>query len=273
MAHVNYEEMLAPYALTALDHADARTLEEHLVTCLNCRRELDDWQATVAALALNAPPVEPSPQVRPRILESVRAERSTAPHGSDKSEQTIPTLIPFQQTKRFWNATQKFGALAAGVAFLALLISVLVLWKHNRSAQAEIARLSAERASAQQELDRQRKVLELLSTRGASLAVLSGTAEAPNAHATLTYDRQSGQAVLLTEGLPSAPRGKAYQLWFIVGNQPMPGRVFATDPAGKAILSDQIPSQARNAAVFAITLEPESGVKAPTGAIYLRSSS
>ena len=123
MAHENYEEMLAPYALTALDHADARTLEEHLVTCRNCRHELDDWQATVAALALTAPPAEPSPQMRARILESVRAERSSAPHRSDKREQTIPTLIPFQQTKRFWNATQRFGALAAGLAFLALLHS------------------------------------------------------------------------------------------------------------------------------------------------------
>jgi len=273
MVHENYQEMLAPYALTALDHADARTLEQHLDTCRNCRRELDEWYGTVAALALTAAPAEPSPQVRVRILESVRAERSSARHGSDKPQQTIPTVIPFQQTKRLWNSTQKFGALAAGLAFLALLISVPVLWKHNRSAQAEIARLSAERASAQQELDRQRKVLELLSTRGASLAVLSGTAEAPNAHATLTYDRQSGQAVLLTEGLPSAPRGKAYQLWFIVGNQPMPGRVFTTDAAGKAILSDQIPSQALNAAVFAVTLEPEHGVRTPTGPILLRSTS
>jgi hypothetical protein len=39
------------------------------------------------------------------------------------------------------------------------------------------------------------------------------------------------------------------------------------------MLDDQIPEVARNAAVFAITLEPKSGVQAPTGSIYLLSSS
>ena len=46
-----------------------------------------------------------------------------------------------------------------------------------------------------------------------------------------------------------------------------------TAEIGKAILSDQVPSAALNSAVFAITLEPEGGVKAPTGPIYLVSAS
>ena len=261
MVHENYKEMLAPYALSTLDREETRTLEEHLATCHDCPRELDEWQGTTAALALLAALAEPSPRVRANILERIQAQREPVP------------IIPFPQTKGLWNSTQKFGAIAAGLALVALLISILVLWKQNRTAHDEIARLSAEKASAQQELDQQRKLVELLSARGASLAVLSGTAQAPSAHATLTYDQQTGRAVLLTEGLPPAPKGKAYQLWFIVGNVPMPGKVFTTDPTGKALSTDQIPSQALNAAVFAITLEPESGVKAPTGPIYLVSAS
>ena len=262
MVHENYKEMLAPYALSTLDREETRTLEEHLATCHDCPRELDEWQGTTAALALLAAPAEPSPRVRANILERIQAQR-----------EPVRTVLPFTQTKRLWNSTQKFGAIAAGLALVAMLISILVLWKQNRTAHDEIARLSAEKASAQQELDQQRKLVELLSARGASLAVLSGTAQAPSAHATLTYDQQTGRAVLLTEGLPPAPKGKAYQLWFIVGNVPMPGKVFTTDPTGKALSTDQIPSQALKAAVFAITLEPESGVKAPTGPIYLVSAS
>jgi hypothetical protein len=49
--------------------------------------------------------------------------------------------------------------------------------------------------------------------------------------------------------------------------------VFTPDAAGNGMLEDQIPDVARDAAVFAITLEPKSGVQVPTGSIYLVSSS
>jgi anti-sigma-K factor RskA len=43
------------------------------------------------------------------------------------------------------------------------------------------------------------------------------------------------------------------------------------DNTGSAVLKDQIPGEAVDANVFAITVEPASGVSAPTGPIYLRS--
>jgi anti-sigma-K factor RskA len=273
MVHENYNEMLSAHALTALDADDLRTLEEHLATCGECPAELDEWNAAVATLAFASLPAEPSARVRDQILESIRTERSAPSSASEERREEIPTVIPFPERQQVWNSTQRFGALAAGLALVALLIGTFVLWKQNRSAQAEIARLSAERDAAQHELNRQRSLVELLTKRGASLAVLSGTPQAPNAQATLTYDRQTGNAVLLANGLPPAPAGKAYQLWFIVGKSPMPGRVFATDRTGKAILNDQVPSEALKTAIFAITLEPEGGVKAPTGPIYLVSAS
>lgn len=53
----------------------------------------------------------------------------------------------------------------------------------------------------------------------------------------------------------------------------MPGKVFSTDDSGAGTLKDQIPPEARSAAVFAITLEPENGVQSPTGEMYLSSAS
>ncbi len=101
---------------------------------------------------------------------------------------------------------------------------------------------------------------------------LSGTNVAPGAHAMLAYDK-NGHAMLMAKGLPAVPKGMAYQLWFIVGKKPMPGKVFRTDASGNANLKDQLPEMALGSAVFAVTLEPESGVKSPTGAIYLSSTS
>jgi anti-sigma-K factor RskA len=78
--------------------------------------------------------------------------------------------------------------------------------------------------------------------------------------------------VLLANGLPPAPAGKEYQLWFIVGsNAPMPGKTFAPDDAGHGRLRDQVPQHALDSAVFAITLEPAGGSPAPTSQIYLSS--
>jgi anti-sigma-K factor RskA len=75
--------------------------------------------------------------------------------------------------------------------------------------------------------------------------------------------------VLLADNLPPAPAGKAYQLWFIVGDKPQPGTVFTPDATGHAEVRDQAPAAGRNATVFAVTLEPSGGVSAPTGDKYL----
>jgi anti-sigma-K factor RskA len=51
----------------------------------------------------------------------------------------------------------------------------------------------------------------------------------------------------------------------------MPGKTFSPDSAGNGVLKDQMPKEALDSAIFAITLEPEGGVDKPTGQIYLRS--
>ncbi len=47
----------------------------------------------------------------------------------------------------------------------------------------------------------------------------------------------------MADRLPNVPQGKAYQLWFIVGNNPpMPGKTFVPDSAGKGMMKDQMPA-------------------------------
>ena len=62
MVHEDYKEMIPARALSALDAAEARALNEHLENCAECRKELEEWEATAAALAFAADPVEPSPK-------------------------------------------------------------------------------------------------------------------------------------------------------------------------------------------------------------------
>ncbi len=102
-----------------------------------------------------------------------------------------------------------------------------------------------------------------------AIAQLTGTNEAPQARGQLVYDRQSGRATLYAYDLAPAPSGKVYQLWFIAGGKPISGGVFITNAAGRVVVTRQMPVEARNASDFAITLEPQGGVSAPTGKKYL----
>jgi anti-sigma-K factor RskA len=182
-------------------------------------------------------------------------------------------VLEFERPRRnVWTSFGSFGAIAATIVLAALVISLIVLWRENRTNREEIARLTAEITAKRVQIDREHAMGELLTSPDARMAKLSGTNVAPGAHAMLAYDK-NGHAMLMAKGLPAAPEGMAYQLWFIKDNKKMPGKVFTTDAAGNGMLDDQIPEVARNAAVFAITLEPKSGVQVPTGSIYLLSTS
>jgi anti-sigma-K factor RskA len=246
MVHEDYKEMIPARALSALDAAEERELNEHLENCSECRKELEEWQATAATLAVVADPVEPSPKVRERILTEVRRELST------------PELIPFRATSRnIWKSFGSLGAMAAVVIFTALIVGLVVLWRQNSALNEELARA--------------REFVEVATTPGARVSELKGVDLGSGATATLAYDK-TGHAVLIADKLPSVPKGKAYQLWFIVGkNPPMPGKTFSPDSAGKGVLKDQMPKEALDSAIFAITVEPQGGVPLPTGQIYLRS--
>jgi anti-sigma factor RsiW len=88
MVHDDYKELIPAHALSALDAADERALNEHLAECAECRRDLAEWEATAASLALSAKPMEPSPQVREKLLTQIRAENSASDQRA--SENPLP---------------------------------------------------------------------------------------------------------------------------------------------------------------------------------------
>ncbi|MEP6635589.1 MAG: anti-sigma factor [Acidobacteriota bacterium] len=274
MAHEDYKEMLVAQALTALDSGEARSLAVHLQDCSECRSDLSAWEATAVSLSFEPAVLAPSPELRNRIMEAIKAD-SVVPIQVNERAGTVRTqpsnVVPMLRRKA-WSATQTSLAIAAGVLFVALGAALFVLWKQNTAARQELATLTSQVSEARQQLARQHEAMEIVGAPGARMSELAGTPEMPGAHAMIAYD-QSGRAFLMAKGLPPAPAGKGYQLWFIKGGKPMPGKVFSTDSAGQGTLEDQIPPEALNSAVFAITLEPESGVPAPTGKVYLSSGS
>jgi hypothetical protein len=71
-------ERASLYALGALDDAASRELEEHLQDgCRVCASEVATFADVAADLALMATPQAPSPALRTRLLDAVRALRPT----------------------------------------------------------------------------------------------------------------------------------------------------------------------------------------------------
>jgi anti-sigma-K factor RskA len=272
--------MLAAYALGALEGAQARALAEHLETCSECSAEVARWSETASALALSTSAVEPSPQLRARILKSVRsiaqhADESPKTNDAATGEKPNPAsnVIRMPQPRRAtWSAGQKFAAIAAALIITALSASLFVLWSRFNELQRQYEREHTAVEVLAKQAAEERQARELLTAPGARTAQLAGTNVAVGANAKLAFDPQTGRAMLFAYNLPPAPPGKAYQLWYIADlAHPVPGGVFNTDARGVAVLHDEVPAAGRNASVFAVTLEPQGGVSAPTGDKYLLS--
>jgi Anti-sigma-K factor rskA len=223
-------------------------------------------------LAHAATPAEPRPEVRQRIMAAIAAERqpSRAP-----AARVVP---PPRPARNLWTIGLR---LAAALAFVALLVGIIVLWRRDVKMRQEIAQLSRQVNTQGHELvrdrdvlGRQREALALLNSPNAKKMELAGTQTAQGARGTFVYDQKTGRAILMADGLPATPTDKAYELWFIPkGHSPMAGKMFTIDASGHAMLPEQMPPEAMENAVIAITLESKKGSAVPTGAIYLSSSS
>lgn len=245
MSHDEVKEVLGLYVLGALDGAEARAVEQHLAGCTaECPFEQAETRDAAGMLAFAARAVEPSRAARERLLASLPAP--------DSRRAEIRSQPRRRRSGLFLGGVAAFAIAASAAFFIVDLVARL------ESAESELARL------------RDRAIF--LGAADTTTVALAGTDEAPAARAKLSYDRRTGRALLIGYDLPEAPRGKAYQLWFIAGNKPLPGRVFVPGVDGGGEWNDTVPPEGRAAELFAVTLEPSGGVESPTGPMMLKSS-
>ena len=91
---------------------------------------------------------------------------------------------------------------------------------------------------------------------------------APEARARAFWSRNRG-LVFAATNLPALPPGRVYQVWVLTAGAPISAGLVSPDASGAATaMLDTAPDIPPPAGV-AVSLEPEGGVPAPTGAIYL----
>ncbi len=276
MTHDEIRESLELYVLDSLDPGEAAEVTTHVASCAECAAEVASLRDAVAALALAAGPATPPPGLRARILAAASSGTERGPSRKSDSPRRPASAPPRRLATRL-------AALAAAAVIAVLLWTDLQLRRRNEDLEREllVTRSRAETAerelaAAQEKADvalaalvRERTTRAMFADPKTTPVSMAGTPQAPAARARIAVDRDAQRAVLVCAGMPMPPAGKAYQLWFIDGEQKVPGGVFAPEADGTCMFPDRVPDAGRAAKVFAVTLEPASGVREPTGEIFL----
>ena len=248
--------LAAPYALGALDASERRTFAAHLATCAACRQEVLDVQPIVDALAYAVPRHTPPPELRERVL------RATTGTTADARARV--------RTPRSWLP------LAAAI-LLAVALGAAAWWSSARVSVLDARLQDSERRAA----DAERQVTEArraAEDAQAALAILTapdlvridlaGQTPAPRATARALWSRSNGMVFTATD-LPPAPPGRVYQVWVVTAEAPVSAGLLAREPTGRATAVFRTPPDIGTPVAAAVTLEPEGGVRAPTGDRYL----
>lgn len=253
-SHEPYDTLAALHAVGALDGEDLRDFEAHLASgCARCATLVRQTEQALARAAMAGPPEPPPASVRESLVR--RAARA-APSGRRR---WLPWAIGLAAT------AVAAGALSAAYVAARYEARLGQMARETAAAKEQLARSEA---ALREELDSYRAALELLRDPATRVVELRGQAAAPEALGRLLWTDGTG-GLLLAAKLPPVPPGKAYALWTLAGDGPRSAGIFVPDAGGRATV--KIAAQATGAPVrvLSVTLEPESGVPAPTGAIVL----
>jgi len=253
--HEPFDTLAAVYAVGALDGVERREFEAHLSGgCPRCAATLSEHRETLAALARSVPPLAPPPEVEVALARRVGAT----------ARGRRPWLSWFVATAAAVVGTAWFtGAFVAAryEAWLGLMA---------RESAALRVRLERDAAALNEQLVQYRGAADLLRDPVTQVVALRGLGPSPEATGRVIWHPTAG-GQLFVANLPPAPPGKAYELWTIADAAPRPAGVFGVDAAGLGNHRFAPVEGGKPVKGFAITLEPEDGVPAPTGPMVLAS--
>jgi len=121
--HREFSEALGAYALEALPEEENARVREHLAGCRECRAELEWLRASVDALPASVPQIEPPPELKARVMQTVEADAELLRAAGERADRP-------ERRRRWWSAAPAFTtpvriAAAAGVAVIAVLVVLI----------------------------------------------------------------------------------------------------------------------------------------------------
>jgi anti-sigma-K factor RskA len=248
--HTDHQEneLVGAYVLDALEPVERTSFETHLATCTHCQSEVAELLPVVDVLPLAADVVEPSPELKTRILDAITHDLSQRP-----TLTAIPGGAPLGPRRRrgFYRSISRYEAITGLAA--AVIIAGLGIW--NVGLQNQI---NHQKQSVAYDQDINSAILN-----GASVSQLPATSTGSAAQAALVQPHNGGTPYLLVGNMPKNPGNKVYELWYVRGKTPHPITVFNYSGNQPAVVPLSVPTTSYAAA--AITLEPgPHGSKRPT---------
>ena len=237
----------------------------------------DELAESAAALVHALPAAKAPPEILPRLLAQMRAERAPA----SRADATVPHTN--------WQPL----ALAAGIAMAATVGFLTGTKIAGARSQQQIARLSAEVAEKESERERlaslaaalkdERGILEKrigdLRQRDALSQLRIATLKSKlNAYAKVVavavWDAGGQQGVVRFDNLPQAAAGKDYQMWVIDPRNPKPvsAGVFSAGSGGTIDVKFKPDQPIALADKFAVSLERKGGTSGLPTTVVLMSN-
>ena len=261
MNHDTYATLAAGYALGALDGEDRAVFERHLGEgCDICQAELRASAEALAAVARSVPPMIPPPQVKEALLRRISA---AAPARRE----------PANPRRLVW-AVASLVAVLAGAGFTATFVATRYEARLGQMAReaAELRKtVQREETALREQIAEYQSAVDLLRDPASQVVLLRGLGPNPEANGRVIWHPGAGGHLFVAH-LPAAPAGKAYELWTIGDGAPRPAGTFQVDASGRGAHRIAPLTDGTLVKVFAVTLEPEGGVPAPTGPMVLASA-
>lgn len=236
------QDLAAEYALDSLETGTARAFEAELTADPELRVLTDELRESAASLAYTAPGKLPSPELRQRILSTIRAEAAAATSPAPV-QRSGPGLLPW--------------VLAAGFA-----LTTAAIWYERDQWRDEAVALRSETIELR-EKDALAKIR--ITTLSAQIETFAQSS------AVVVWDPATQRGIIKLANLPKPESGKDYQLWVIDPKYPQPvsGGVLPLDNSGTARVAFSPVQPIKKADKFAISVEPSGGVPQATGPIVL----
>ena len=272
--HAEYTDLVAAYALDALDDAERPAFEAHLEACADCQAALADLRRVTAGIGLASEPETPPASLRDRVLTQAAAD--PRPWAQAPAPTPGPASAESRRGPRSGFLPWMLAAAAMLIAFASVSYTLALRGELDGArvavdaARRQVDTLEARLVGLEQTTTRLRQVVSIVTASDVRQARLTGSGAASGASG-LAYWSESLGLVFNAVDLPTLEAGRGYELWVIPpGGAPVSLGMLAVSIGGTS--SHSVPLQdGLDVGTVAVTVEPGTGAPggAPTGPIVL----
>lgn len=266
--HDEVVELLAPYALGALEPQEKAMVEAHLQECAYCRTIAQQDSAVIHSIGMSSNEYKP-----PRSLKRDLFAKIDVISGRRPAESARRGLLPLIQEQRWAFATALIAPMVVMGGMVAFLMNRVDNVQSENTQLSRVVQTKEQENSAltrsiseqSQTLTDQRNALAWASQAAYTKDIRnSGPSKALSGN---LYTNASGRmGMLAVNNLPNLSSDRLYQVWLIAWNGAVTGAGTFTNDVnghGQIILESDQPLFAYKS--LAVTIEPGPGSQQPTG--------